>query len=286
MPTLFVDEEVDTNHTMTEQTQNETTRRLGRLSDSLSKVPLHLTLAFGTTELAIGTGFIYEVDGNLFLITARHNVTGRHNETGKPLHSMGALPDNLIVRVWDKAKFGRWTPVTIALYDQVGLPFWYEHPTFSQDVDAVALPITLPAGLTTYPVNQQDFDLIPLSPGLDVFVLGFPLGISGGGRLPIWKRGSIATEPDIDLDNLPKLLIDTATRQGLSGAPVVTQIIGYWLPEGVTDENQAVFGGGRRFLGIYSGRVGDDEFKAQLGIVWKHNAILDIIRGKRRAAHL
>ena len=51
----------------------------------------------------------------------------------------------------------------------------------------------------------------------DVFVLGYPRGISGGRGFPI----SIATEPKIDLDGVPKLLIDTATREGMSGGPVI-----------------------------------------------------------------
>ena len=54
-----------------------------------------------------------------------------------------------------------------------------------------------------------------------MFVLGYPKGISGGRGFPIWKRASIATEPDIQHDGLPKLLVDTATREGMSGAPVV-----------------------------------------------------------------
>lgn len=254
-------------------------KRIGKLTDSLSKVPLHITLAFGSVELGVATGFTYEVDGTLFLVTARHNVTGRHAETGKVLHTMGAVPDQLIVRFWDKAMFGRWQPVTIPLYEATGQPVWYEHPLLAYRVDAVAIPLRLANNLTAYPVNHQEFDKIPIRPGLDVFVLGFPRGFNSGGRLPIWKRGSIATEPDIDIDDLPKVLIDTATRQGLSGAPVIARLVGYWLPEGTTDQTQATVGEGRRFLGVYSGRVGDDEFQAQLGIVWKHDALLEIIRG-------
>lgn len=40
--------------------------------------------------------------------------------------------------------------------------------------------------------------------GAEVFVLGFPLGLALQGTLPIWKRGSIASEPLIAIDgNLP-----------------------------------------------------------------------------------
>ena len=102
--------------------------------------------------------------------------------------------------------------------------------------------------------------------------------MSGGAHFPIWKRGSIATEPDIDLDGLPKLFVDTASREGMSGAPVFAQYTGFWTPEDKSELKDSVFGTGRRFLGIYSGRVGDDPFQAQLGIVWKPTAIEEIIK--------
>jgi len=37
----------------------------------------------------------------------------------------------------------------------------------------------------------------------------------------------------------------------------------------------------RNFIGIYSGRIGDDELKAQLGIVWKARVISEIIGAKK-----
>jgi len=35
----------------------------------------------------------------------------------------------------------------------------------------------------------------------------------------------------------------------------------------------------RDFIGVYSGRIGDSELKAQLGIVWKCAVIHEIIEG-------
>lgn len=63
----------------------------------------------------------------------------------------------------------------------------------------------------------------------------------------------------------------------MSGAPVYAQEVGCWIPEGTERPEDHVLGKGRRFLGIYSGRVGDDPFQAQLGIVWKPSAIDEII---------
>ena len=113
---------------------------------------------------------------------------------------------------------------------------------------------------------------------MEAFVIGYPRGMSGGGNFPIWKRATIATEPDLDLDDLPKFYIDTATREGMSGSPVYAQEVGYWLPEGISDPSQASIGKGHRFVGVYSGRLGaEDEFKAQLGVVWKESALISLV---------
>lgn len=132
------------------------------------------------------------------------------------------------------------------------------------------------------PINKYSFDFNPPEVGDDVFVLGYPFNLNGSREMPIWKRGSIATEPYFDLDNLPKVLIDTATRQGMSGSPVIFQRIG--LIDNYIDENtisDISIGTIRGFLGIYSGRIGSkDELQAQLGIVWKKKVIDEIVLGK------
>ena len=158
-------------------------------------------------------------------------------------------------------------------------PIWTEHPTYGRRFDAVAIPLGID-GTRIIPANAESLDLdkIRVYPSMDTFVVGFPRGMSGGGHFPIWKRATIATEPDVDLDGLPRFYIDTATREGMSGSPVYAQEVGYWLPEGESDRGKALIGKGRRFVGVYSGRLGaDDEFKAQLGIVWKESALIPLV---------
>ena len=44
--------------------------------------------------------------------------------------------------------------------------------------------------------------------------------------------------------------------------------------------DDTIIGRIRNFLGVYSGRIGTDEFKAQLGVVWKAHVIAEIIDAK------
>jgi hypothetical protein len=72
------------------------------------------------------------------------------------------------------------------------------------------------------------------------------------------------------------MLIDTATRKGMSGAPVIAVADGDFEIEGVQPAYRPP-GRVYRFLGTYSGRLGGDEMQAQLGIVWRQSALSNIL---------
>jgi S1-C subfamily serine protease len=178
---------------------------------------------------------------------------------------------------------GQWFEPELLLYFDADLaqpinPVWFVHPSFHDQVDVVAIPFTVPPGAQVFPVNSMntvpDLRLIVSD---EVFALGYPKGISGGGVFPIWKRASIATEPELDLNDLPVMLIDTATREGMSGGPVIAVKSGGYMTE---SGDQVLGSSGSRFVGVYSGRLGKDEMAAQLGVVWKAVLIEPIIRGK------
>lgn len=262
------------------------------IKEKLNWVPFKIELRFNQISLGIGTAFFYLHDANSYLITNWHNVIGRHPETGKIQHEELAVPNKLILQIpVDHAKVNElpdgqskvgWVSKEMNLYEN-DVPVWFEHPEFGRQVDAVAIPVGM-NGCLLKAANAEELNLysLDLRPSLDVFVIGYPRGLTGGANFPIWKRGSIASEPEVDLDNLPKLFIDTATREGMSGAPVYAQEKGYVVLEEKTGPEDPIFGECRRFIGIYSGRIGaDDEFKAQLGIVWKVAAIERIIKGQK-----
>ena len=262
--------------------------------ESLSLASCYLRMKpVGTDNvLATGTGFIYKYENFHYLITNGHNITRVNPETNTRISNSIAYPIKIstklrtISNIGDKIIIGT-CPYEINLYNDLEfkIPIWYVHPIHEYLVDVIAIPLfSIPNEAKLYPINAFNFNDIDIfaNPSDDVFIIGYPLNITGGKELPIWKKGTIANEPSIDLDNLPKFLIDTATREGMSGSPVIFQRNGIHRFNKEHFIGNEVIGTIRSFIGIYSGRIGaEDNFKAQLGIVWKKTVIDEILNSKK-----
>lgn len=244
----------------------------------LSFSSLFIEAFFSENKLGIATGFLWEHNSKQFLITNWHVVTGLHPETGQPLDHNSATPDNLKVWFHLTDKLGKWEHLDIPLFDNQNRPLWREHKILGSKVDVAAIELKLPDKFRVFPINKVSFTDFRVEVSQDVYIIGFPRGITGAGKFPIWKRGGIASEPEIDLDNVPKILIDSMTREGMSGSPVIVQYVGYYGEDPENPKGSDWFGTARKFLGIYSGRLlGQDEFEAHLGIIWKETIIDDIV---------
>jgi hypothetical protein len=243
--------------------------------------------------MSTGTGFLYEFESDLYLITNGHNLTRMNPEQTVRITQTAAFP----VKIKTKARLvfkdkpnaiGLTDFFSINLYNDEDFrdPTWYVHPDKGYLIDVVVIPLErkdrIPEHVKLFPINNYHFDLEydPIVAD-DVYILGYPFDITGGKELPIWKRGTIASEPSIDVDNLPKIFVDTATRSGMSGSPVIMQRTGVHGYDGATMKGNEIIGTIRNFIGIYSGRIGaENEFKAQLGIIWKKKVIEEILQSK------
>lgn len=186
--------------------------------------------------------------------------------------------------------------------EETAAPLWFEHPILRRTADIAAL--RLPAELfpNVYVVNNDivmgnDGNPSEKQPlifeGTDVYILGYPRGISAGENLPVWKRASIASALGIPIDGAPKFLVDSTTSEGLSGAPVIFRSNIYPVEgaAGLLGTLQTAVGGTAQvFLGIYSGRdrrlIDDDRVEqvtAQLGYVWQRTAVDELLASA--AAH-
>lgn len=254
---------------------------------SYSAVPLRLMVKSEGTEkeVSLATGFYVRYKGKVYLITNWHVVTGVES-TNKYLRADRPQYINYPTLKHKKPHI-QWNRLNTQLYSdgEMEKPTWLVHPEFGEKVDVVAIEIGMPLDNETLYLNEFGFDKYKPLIADDIYILGFPYGNRGGGNFPIWKKGSIATEPDIPLDGLPKMYVDTASREGMSGAPVIYRRRGvHGLEEGKLVA-ESVIGEIQNFVGVYSGRIKNptdrDNLEAQLGIVWDASVIREIILGGR-----
>jgi hypothetical protein len=234
---------------------------------------LYITMGVNGNPLSTGTGFVALRNGAHYLVTNRHNASGRRSDTNDLLSPTGAVPDTIYVGHNKAGQLGRWVGKPVPVLDPDGAPLWREHPRHGRAVDVVAVPIAPDPEVDLYPI-----DLDEPSSGLStrvttsVQVVGFPFGQAAGGLFAIWTQGTIASEWDVDFNELPCFLIDARTRQGQSGSPVL--IYNATGMSALAQGGLALGGVRSEFLGVYSGRINE---QSDLGIVWRKSALCDVI---------
>lgn len=247
-------------------------------------------------SLSTGSCFFWGLNDRTFLITNWHNLAGRNPQTNELMSSTGAVPQRIsfivFKRISEPDSDGfyelNYMPVEVGLYDNHSKPRWLEHPEFGKRVDVAAIDVTSDVrGYQIDHVNTLEADaLLDVTASQDVFVVGFPFGLMANVPAPIWKRGSIALDPTFDVDGLPKMLVDTATRSGMSGSVVIARhvLVGkHFSKKDGTRATPVLRAVHDVVIGIYSGRHYPDFEKAQLGIVWKRRLIEETVSGKKFA---
>jgi hypothetical protein len=243
---------------------------------SLSTIPI--TSFFNDRELAHATGFIWKRSEQFYLITNWHVVSAQDLFTKAHLSQGGSRPNRLrchfLIRV---GQYDR-ECIDIPVRDEDDQPLWLVHPTqHRRAIDVIVLPLNLEAlksKVTLLPVNELAPGKIAIMIGMDVFILGYPFG-SSPPAFPVWKRGSIASEPDLVRLTTGYYLVDTASRPGMSGSPVVLRSWSNHILESsmwTTSNDKLPID---RIIGVYSGRMKPED--AQVGIVWKVDYIDEII---------
>lgn len=252
--------------------------------DPYSATSLPLAALFGDEQISTCTGFFWSHKEAHYLITNWHCVSGVHPQTGQVLDKKhGYTPTHLDVSAHWKGTSGTVRHIfRLALREEDSSPKWLIHPKFGKKIDIAALPIELPKEVEPYPINLMPANQLKVSVGMDVFIIGFPHGLHGPLLLPVWKRASVASEPGIFSNRQRYYLVDTASRPGMSGSPVIARSVGIALMETGNFQGGIV---GTRLLGVYSGRLAsENEFDAQLGMVWPIRYVTEIIEGQTRDA--
>lgn len=254
--------------------------------DSCSLVPLYVEAFFGDQILGGATAFLWlRFDRRLSLVTNWHVVSGRNNETNQPTHKHNGIPDHLRVHVPLNERRAPPLIVRVSTIDADGEPLWVEHPEHGRAVDIASLEIELPppSEAALMPMNVIPTVALKQRVGMPVFILGFPFGRLGVG-MPVWKQAALASEPFLtpDLDHR-FLIVDTASRPGMSGSPVIQRVHGQVELEERYGRS-ASGDGACNFIGIYSGRFHtNDASDAQLGRVWPAILVEEVVAAAAKA---
>lgn len=263
--------------------------------DPLSFCVAPLTLYRDGLELSKATGFFYanifdeKQKPHIWLVSNWHVFSGR--TVAKPYRAMdpdGAIPNRLR---FDVIKVVSGSNVEIHeqfvnLYEGDGVPIWYQH-TKSAAVDIAAINLGYGMdGFLARAINVEARHDMRIDIGCNVFILGYPLGFSHFMTTPIWKRGSIASEPHLEVSGSEdRIVIDATTRSGMSGSPVVMRERTSYIAE---DGAIRPVANASRFLGVYSSRPalpkttssidGIDDFRTELGYVYKSGRLVELVR--------
>ncbi len=280
-----------------------------------SETVVHLTICRDEIELAVGSGVFYKRNGKSYIVTAWHNVAGRHTDTLQSLSSTLAVPNKVIASFSHQIFQGEFKgsvnrSITLSL-EENGQKTYYVHPQGWPKVDVVTIPIDLDKqylsegslldgekiniptilknnstmGLSTDIIHVQDIEFQYngiqdysdyLYASEDIFIIGYPKGITDQTGQPIWKRATVATSPHLGWEKQEQFLVDCASKQGMSGAPAFFYNLKGHINLGHT--NVITSSPITIFHGIYVGRIGGtSEFEAQIGRIWKRKVIDEII---------
>ncbi|QLU66600.1 trypsin-like peptidase domain-containing protein [Citrobacter freundii] len=214
----------------------------------LSLITTLVTLRHNGQSVSIGTGFFYRAEkGYIFLATNYHVIMGI-NPTDKTTKTV--LGDEIVIQLRDKE--GKEYYEHIPLFFQ-GSHNWLEHPT-DDEADIVLIP--LPEKLLenadfAYIDKQTTLDNLLLHPSSPVVMIGYPHGYRDTvNNLPIWKTGSLASEPEYDFDGKKVIVVDISAFPGMSGSPAF-----YVSHSGYSTKNGDMFMRGGmdvHFLGVYA----------------------------------
>ena len=278
-------------------------RNRGALKVSIETLGVtKIELYFHDVYLTSATAFIYRYAKSYALVTNLHVLNGINPITGLHLDSRKYVPNKIEICInvfGDEIDAFQAKPFSINLLRD-GQPVWFESAVDSPLIDVALIELEavvesfdtirdrigyLHGGRMLVYLDEQNnpkfaYHAYPRI-GSDVFILGYPKGI-GQGVFPIWKKGSIATEPLYGAveSGAPVILVDAATRDGMSGSPVLyfgSEVAGEY---GVATANSD----GPYVVGVYAGREGvtPEENNITLGRVWKVELLDGLFAESRR----
>lgn len=227
----------------------------------------------GQQPLTNASGFFFERDARLFLVSSRHVMIDEPSQH---------FPDRIEIELHTNASdLGKSTGFSIPLYRD-GKSLWRQGIDAAGEIDVAvielergALPATAvlraftPAHL--YDPHEQ------VEVGSSLLVVGFPLGFHDTlHHMPVVRRAVLASSFGLRFNGAGYFLTDARTHRGTSGAPVVLRVAG---------EHAALGDLPWKLLGVHSARLDagtrDREMDEALGLntAWYADILLTLTEG-------
>lgn len=237
---------------------------------------LWIDMMFNDQVLSSATAFCVLHMEQYYLVTNRHNVTGRDNITNVILRDDGAIPNRVRISLLNNMQLDSVIYCYLDLYREDILDnssTWFEHPILRNRVDVVVFKLGTDVRFKYCAYSlHNDFD-IKIQPPDFLSVVGYPFSRAVSKYLGIWVSGFLASDMQIDFDNLPLFLIDCRTRDGMSGSPVIVcRNSGIYFD--LHGKTKILAGTKYKLLGVYSGRINKN---SDIGYVWKVDVVQHII---------
>lgn len=191
--------------------------------ESLLLTTARVSTLLGSAVLTGASGFFFERDGRLFLVTSRHVLVDEPTRH---------FPDRLSIEVHaDARNLTRSVALSIPLYAQ-GRSVWRQGSDSGGEIDVAAVELdraALPAsaGVRCFTPQHLQGTLDEVEVGSPLLIVGFPLGFHDTlHHLPVVRQASIASSFGVRFQGHGYFLTDARTHRGTSGAPVVMRRAG------------------------------------------------------------
>lgn len=183
------------------------------------------TLRIGTFDLdkplTNATGFLFQRDERLFLVTANHVLFDQENEH---------FPSHVQIEFHtDLKNLTLTTGFSIPLYFE-GESIWRGALDSGGNIDVAVVEIhrsALPEGAQFRAFGPENIPRAneTIEIGSGVLAIGYPMGFHDQlHHLPIARNGTLASSFGIRFQGNGYFLVDARTHRGLSGAPVVMRM--------------------------------------------------------------
>jgi len=175
----------------------------------------------GLRPLTNASGFFFQRDERLFLVTSRHVMV---DEPSKH------FPDRIEIELHiDADNLAHSTGFSIPLYRN-GKGIWRQGLDVAGDIDVAvieleraALPATMVYRAFTPVHLPQAMDYVEL--GVSLLVVGFPLGFHDTlHHMPVVRHAIVASCYGLRFQGEGYFLTDARTHRGTSGAPIVMRV--------------------------------------------------------------